>query len=231
MDKYRILVVDDEPQIHRILRPALTACGYEVLEAQNGSDGLKAIATSAPDIVLLDLGLPDIDGNEVLKKARAFSQAPILILSARHHEVDKISALDAGADDYVEKPFVMGELMARLRAALRRGSEGKAHRPQFIRAGKLVIDALKHQVTKAGTAVKLTSKEYDLLLFLARRAGRLLTHNEILAAVWGAGHQDDIQYLRVFIAKLRAKIEDDPTSPRIILTELGVGYRFAEMDA
>ncbi len=230
MQKLRVLVVDDEPQIHRILRPALTACGYEILEATTGGEALKCIAASAPDVVLLDLGLPDMDGAEVLEKARAFSQVPILIVSARHQESAKVSALDAGADDYVEKPFVMGELLARLRAALRRSGENRAHRPAIIKVADITIDASKRQVTKAGVAVKLTSKEYDLLLVLARRAGRLLTHHEILTAVWGPAHEADIQYLRVFIAKLRAKIEDDPANPAIIKTDLGIGYRFMETE-
>ncbi len=231
MQKTRVLVVDDEPQIHRILRPALTACGYEILEATTGGEAVRCIAASAPDVVLLDLGLPDMDGAEVLEKARAFSQVPILIVSARHQESAKVSALDAGADDYVEKPFVIGELLARLRAALRRSGENREQRPAIIKVADVVIDASKRQVTKAGVAVKLTSKEYDLLLVLAQRAGRLLTHHEILTAVWGPAHETDIQYLRVFIAKLRAKIEDDPANPVIIKTELGVGYRFMETEA
>ena len=226
MDKIRMLVVDDEPQIHKILRPAFKACGYEVLEATNGGDALKHIAASEPDIVLLDLGLPDMDGIEVLVKARALSQVPIVILSARHQEIDKISALDCGADDYVEKPFVIGELLARVRAALRRGRENRQQPPATIRVGDLVVDAANRQVTKGGIAVKLTSKEYDLLLVLARGGGRLLTHHEILGSVWGPAHENNIQYLRVFIAKLRAKIEVDPANPHIIMTELGVGYRF-----
>ena len=230
MSKFRVLVVDDEPQIHRILRPALTACGYEVLKATNGREALKVITASAPDIVVLDLGLPDIDGKEVLRKARAFSQAPIIILSARGREIDKITALDSGADDYVEKPFGIGELLARLRAALRHVSHEKEQAPTQIRARDLVVDTSKQQVMKSGSVVKLTSKEYDLLLVLASRAGRLLTHHEILTAVWGPAHENDIQYLRVFIRKLRAKIEDDPTNPRIIVTELGVGYRFIEAE-
>jgi two-component system KDP operon response regulator KdpE len=230
VSKIRVLVVDDEPQIHRILRPALTVCGYEVLDATNGGDALKVIATSTPDVVVLDLGLPDIGGMDVLRKVRAFSQVPIIILSARDHEIDKISALDSGADDYVEKPFGIGELLARLRAALRRGLLDKEQTPTRIEVGDLIVDTSTGLVTKNGVEVKLTSKEYELLLVLARRPGRLLTHHEILAAVWGPAHENDIQYLRVFIGKLRGKIEVDPTTPRIIVTELGVGYRFIEAE-
>jgi two-component system KDP operon response regulator KdpE len=223
----RVLVVDDEPEILRYLRPALTACGFEVLAAANGRAALRAIAASAPDVVLLDLGLPDMDGKDVIAQCRVFSKVPVIVLSARDREAEKIMALDAGADDYVEKPFAIGELMARLRAALRHASRdaGKIER---IERGALIIDLAKRLVTKRGAAVKLTPKEYDLLAALARDAGRLLTHRQLLTAVWGPAHRDDAQYLRVFIGQLRAKIEDDPAAPRLILTELGAGYRFAE---
>jgi len=227
MSGSRILVVDDEPEILHCLRPALTACGFEVLAAASGKEALRTIAASAPDVVLLDLGLPDIDGKVVIAQARAFSKAPIIVLSARDREAEKIMALDAGADDYVEKPFAIGELLARLRAALRHASRdaGKLER---IERGTLVIDLTKRLVTREGTVVKLTPKEYDLLAALARDAGRLLTHRQLLTSVWGPAHRDDAQYLRVFIRQLRAKIEEDPASPRLILTELGAGYRFAE---
>jgi two-component system KDP operon response regulator KdpE len=224
----RVLVVDDEPQIQRVLRPALTACGYEVLEAATGRDALKIIASSAPDVVVLDLGLPDIDGKDVLREARAFSKIPIIVLSARDREWEKIVALDSGADDYVEKPFGIGELMARLRAALRHAAQD-GHEPTRVESCGLCIDFVKQSVTKKGLTVKLTPKEYDLLATLARHAGRLLTHRQILTAVWGPAHQNDTQYLRVFIGQLRAKIEDDPSAPRIILTEPGAGYRFADI--
>lgn len=225
----RVLVVDDEPEIHRVLRPALKACGYEPLKAMTGGEALKMIAASAPDVTVLDLGLTDMDGKEVLREARIFSDAPIIILSARDDEAEKISALDAGANDYVEKPFAIGELMARVRAALRHTSS-KEPPPSRIEALGLIVDTAKHQVTKHGIKINLTPKEYDLLLVLARRPGRLVTHNEILRSVWGPAHQNDLQYLRVFIGKLRAKIEDDPAAPRIIETELGVGYRFLESE-
>lgn len=227
MSGHRVLVVDDEPQLRRVLRPALVACGYEVVEAATGSDALKAIAASAPDIVVLDLGLPDMDGKDVLARARAFSQIPIVILSARDREAEKIAALDAGADDYVEKPFSIGELMARLRAALRHASRTE-NEPTEIESYGLRVDMARRLVTKNGQAIKLTPKEYDLLTTLARHAGRLLTHRQILSAVWGPAHQEDTQYLRVFIGQLRAKIEDDAAAPKIVLTEPGVGYRFAK---
>jgi two-component system, OmpR family, KDP operon response regulator KdpE len=225
----RVLVIDDEPQIQRVLRPALAASGYEVLEATTGRDALRMIAASAPDVAVLDLGLPDMDGKDVLREARAFSKIPIIVLSARDREADKITALDSGADDYVEKPFGIGELMARLRAALRHAAQD-GQEPTQIESGGFCIDFVKRLVTKKGITVKLTPKEYDLITILARHAGRLLTHRQILAAVWGPAHQNDTQYLRVFIGQLRAKIEDDPSAPRIILTEPGAGYRFADID-
>ncbi|HEY8163254.1 MAG TPA: response regulator transcription factor [Methylocystis sp.] len=228
MSNIRVLVVDDEPQIHRVLRPALNACGYDVLEASTGREALKMIAASAPDVVILDLGLPDIDGKEVLIQARSFSKTPILILSARDREADKIAALDAGANDYVEKPFGIGELLARLRAAIRHASHGEVELTG-IETGGLCVDFSSHIVTKNGEPVRLTPKEYDVLTTLARHAGRLLTHRQILTAVWGPAHQEDTQYLRVFIGQLRAKIEDDPSAPQIIVTEPGVGYRFARI--
>lgn len=224
----RILVVDDEPQMLRVLRPALAASGYETLEAATGREALKAIAAYAPDAVLLDLGLPDMDGKEALGRARAFSQVPIIILSARDREAEKIAALDAGADDYVEKPFSIGELLARLRAALRHGAR-TATEASEIESGGLRIDFVRRLVTKNGAAVKLTPKEYKLLETLARHADRLLTHRQILTAVWGPAHGEDTQYLRVFVGQLRAKIEDDPAAPAIILTEPGVGYRFMRL--
>jgi len=226
----RILVVDDEPEILRCLRPALTACGYDVLPAATGREALQALAARAPDIVLLDLGLPDMDGKDVIAQARAFSNAPIVVLSARDREAEKIAALDAGAADYVEKPFAIGELMARLRAALRHAARGGDEAARIER-GPLVIDFAKRLVTKHGVPVKLTPKEYELLAILARGDGRLLTHRQLLTSVWGPAHRDDSQYLRVFIGQLRAKIEDNPANPRLILTELGAGYRFADAEA
>lgn len=223
--RQRILIIDDEPQIQRFLGPALEAAGYEPLKAESGQEGLRAIALWSPDAVVLDLGLPDMDGKQVLEKARAFYAGPILILSARDREIEKIDALDKGADDYVEKPFGVGELLARLRVALRHAGKGDPG-PARIEAGEIVIDVDRHVVTRAGLPVKLSPKEFDLLARLARAQGRLLTHKDLLTAIWGPAHAADTQYLRVFIGQLRQKLEVEPSTPRLILTEPGVGYRF-----
>jgi two-component system KDP operon response regulator KdpE len=227
MNAIRILIVDDEPQILRFLRPALEASGYDVLHAETGREALRIAANAAPDVIILDLGLPDMDGKEVLAQARKFTQAPILILSARDKELEKIAALDLGADDYVEKPFAIGELLARLRAALRHVKGGAALKMK-VEADGLVIDMEKRLVTRDGVAVKLTPREYDLLIVLAKNAGRVMTHGQILTAVWGPAHKDDTQYLRVFVGQLRHKIERDASSPMIIRTESGIGYRFLD---
>jgi two-component system KDP operon response regulator KdpE len=221
----RVLVIDDEPQIHRFLAPALEAAGYEPDRADTALAGLSAIARRAPDAVLLDLGLPDLDGKEVLIRARAFYDGPIVILSARDMEIEKIEALDAGADDYVEKPFNVGELLARLRVAMRHHLARKGA-PAVIHAGDLTVDLVKRLVTRGGEPVKLSPREYDLLARLAEGGGRVLTHRQLLTAVWGPANADDVQYLRVFIGRLRQKVEADPASPRRITTESGVGYRF-----
>lgn len=224
MSNGRVLVVDDEPQIQRFLRPALAACGYDVLTADTGREALRLIASAAPDVVVLDLGLPDMDGKEVLREARGFSKVPIIVLSARDREAEKIMALDAGADDYVEKPFGIGELMARLRVALRHASKAGAE-ITLVRCDGLVIDLGKRLVSRNGAPIKLTPKEYDLLAILARHAGRVVTHRQILASIWGPAHEADTQYLRVFVGQLRAKIEDDPAAPKLVQTEPGIGYR------
>jgi len=221
----RILVIDDEPQIHRFLRPALEAAGYEAVRADDGVSGLREIARKPPDAVVLDLGLPDLDGKDALIKARAFYDGPILILSARDRETEKIDALDLGADDYVEKPFGVGEFLARLRAALRHRLRREGAGP-VIELDDLTVDLERRRVTRSGAAVKLTPKEYDLLAHLAVGAGRVVTHRQLLTAVWGPAHAEDVQYLRVMVSQLRGKIEADPASPRLILTEPGVGYRF-----
>jgi len=223
----RILVVDDEPQIQRFLNVALTAAGYEVVSAETGAQALRTAVTGAPDLIVLDLGLPDRDGKEVLRDIRAFSQTPVIILSARDRESEKIEALDLGADDYVEKPFGIGELTARLRTALRRRAT-EAHPESRIEIDGVAMDFERRIVTRDGVPVKLTPKEYELLTILFRNAGRVVTHRQILTAVWGPAHTEDTQYLRVFIGQLRAKIERDPTAPRIVKTEPGVGYRAAE---
>jgi two-component system, OmpR family, KDP operon response regulator KdpE len=221
----RVLVIDDEPQIHRFLGPALDAAGYEPIRADTAADGLREIARQAPDAVILDLGLPDLDGKEVLVKARAFYAGPILILSARDKETEKIDALDQGADDYVEKPFGVGELLARLGVALRRqlSEEGVE---AVVTVDDLKIDLLRRLVTRGGEPVRLSPREYDLLAQLVRGNGKVVTHRQLLTAVWGAAHAEDVQYLRVFVGQLRQKIEADPAQPRLILTEPSVGYRW-----
>ena len=227
MNGARVLIVDDEPQILRFLKPALEASGYQVLHAASGHEALRLIANSAPDLIVLDLGLPDIDGKDVIERARGFAAAPIVVLSARDREAEKIAALDLGADDYVEKPFAIGELLARLRAALRHAKAGETPKRR-IDADGLVIDLDRRLVTREGQPIKLTPREYDLLCALAGNAGRVMTHSQILTAVWGPAHKDDTQYLRVFVGQLRNKIERDPSAPTIIRTESGIGYRFAE---
>ena len=220
----RILVIDDEPQIHRFLKPALEAAGFEHVRADDAATGLRELARKPPDAVVLDLGLPDLDGKEALEKARAFYDGPVLILSARDRETEKIDALDAGADDYIEKPFGVGELLARLRVALRHRVQRDGAQP-VIRAGDVEIDLVNRRVTRAGEAVRLSPKEYDLLAQLAEGGGKVLTHRQLLTAVWGPAHEEDVAYLRVFIGQLRQKLEAGPPSPRLITTEPGVGYR------
>lgn len=224
-----VLVVDDEPAILRFLQPALAAAGYSVLAVGTVADAVKSIAARPPDLVLLDLGLPDGDGKEVIRKVREWSNVPIVVLSAREREAEKIAAFDLGADDYVNKPFSVGELMARMRAALRHRSQKVAEIAQ-VRLGDLEIDHAQHRVTLAGQEVKLTRKEFDLLAFLGRNAGKVITHKQILNAVWGPAHTEDTQYLRVYIQHLRRKIEANPNEPKLIHTETGIGYRIAESD-
>jgi two-component system, OmpR family, KDP operon response regulator KdpE len=219
----RVLVVDDEPAIRRFLHVSLTAHGYLVLEAATGQAALAAAATQHPDIIVLDLGLPDVDGVDVTRMLREWSHIPVIILSVRGQEQDKIAALDAGADDYLTKPFGMGELLARLRASLRRASR-VASEPVFSN-GELVMDLARHLVTVAGSEVQLTPTEYDLLRVLVTHAGQVLTHRHLLHDVWGAGYEQETHILRVNISNLRRKIEPDPARPSYILTEPGVGYR------
>jgi two-component system KDP operon response regulator KdpE len=225
--KLRVLVVDDEAAILRFLKPALEANGYEMASAATIADAVKRIAAEAPDIVLLDLGLADGDGKDVIRRVREWSDVPVIVLSARDREVEKIESLDLGADDYVNKPFNVGELMARMRTALRHRMQRNAEMP-VLRVGDVEIDAVRHRVTRTGVELKLTPKEFELLSFLAKNAGRVLTHRQILAAVWGVAHTADTQYLRVYVGQLRQKIEERVDDPQIILTEPGVGYRFGE---
>jgi two-component system KDP operon response regulator KdpE len=223
--KPRILVIDDEPQMHRFLGPALGAAGFEALRADDGAAGLKAIARSSPDAVVLDLGLPDMDGKDLLRAARAFYAGPVLVLSARDREAEKIDSLDLGADDYVQKPFGVGEFLARLRVALRHRLERAGAEP-VIQAGELEIDLVKRLVSRAGEPVRLTPKEYELLAKLAEGDGKVLSHRQLLTAIWGPAHVEDLPYLRVLVGQLRQKLEPEPSAPRHILTEPGVGYRF-----
>lgn len=224
----RVLVVDDEAEILRFLKPALGANGYEMSSTATIADAVKHIAADAPDIVLLDLGLVDGDGKDVLRRVREWSDVPVIVLSARDREAEKIESLDLGADDYVNKPFNVGELMARMRTALRHRMQRNAETP-VVRVGDLEIDAVRHRVTRTGVELRLTPKEFELLSFLAKNAGRVLTHRQILTAVWGIAHASDTQYLRVYIGQLRQKIENRPDDPQIILTEPGVGYRISDL--
>jgi two-component system KDP operon response regulator KdpE len=218
----RVLIVDDEAQIRRALRTGLTGHGYVVEVAEDGETALTAIAAHPPDIVVLDLVMPGIDGFEVLRQLRAWSRLPVLVLSAHGQELDKVEALDLGADDYLTKPFGMGELLARLRAVLRRAG---APQDPVLRAGDVAIDLARHVVTRSGTEIHLTPTEYDLLRVLATDVDKVLTHRQLLERVWGGYAAENTQQLRVYINYLRRKLEADPTRPQLIVTEPGVGYR------
>lgn len=224
----RILVVDDEPQIRKFLRICLTSQGYEVVEAPHGEEGIAKCATTQPGLVILDLGLPDLDGQQVIARIREWSEVPIIVLSVRTRESEKVSALDSGANDYITKPFSIDELLARVRAALRTrpGTPGRA---EFV-IGELVVDVPRRKVSLGGEEVKLTRKEFELLRMLAQNAGRIVTHRQILREVWGPAHEEDVHYLRVYIGHLRQKLGDDPANPQFIESEPGVGYRLI-MDA
>jgi two-component system, OmpR family, KDP operon response regulator KdpE len=224
----RVLVVDDERAIRRYLRAALNAQGSVVSEAPNGNEALQAAALDRPDLIILDLGLPDIDGVEVARRIREWSQVPIIILSVREQESDKIAALDAGADDYLTKPFGTGELMARIRAATRRSMHPESE--PVMEVGKLKVDLARRRVTVDNVEVALTPTEYDILRLLAQNIGKMLTHRQILQNVWGQVYGEDLHLLRVNISNLRRKIEPDPGRPRYILTEAGVGYRLRSED-
>ncbi|MDZ4310598.1 MAG: response regulator [Cypionkella sp.] len=221
----RILVVDDEAPIRRFLRVALESDGHSVIEAATAREGLLAAARETPTLLILDLGLPDADGLSMLRDLRGWSTVPVVILSVRSDEAGKVAALDAGAQDYVVKPFSVKELLARVRSLLRDRSPTEAV-PAVIEAGDLRIDAALHQVTQAGVALHLTRREFDMLWMLASHSGRLVTQTMILSTLWGPAHAEDSQYLRVFIRQLRAKLGDDAANPRYVMTEPGVGYRF-----
>jgi two-component system KDP operon response regulator KdpE len=219
-----VLVVDDEPPIRRLLRTSLAASGYRIVEAEDAAGAMRLLAGEKPDLMILDLGLPDQSGVELISEVRKTSAVPIVVLSARHDERSKVEALDRGADDYVSKPFSMAELMARLRAASRHAFQAQGELPVFV-SGDLSVDLVRRHVTRGGQEIKLSPKEFDLLRHLVTHAGKVLTHRHLLREVWGPAQADEVQYLRVFIRGLRQKLEPDPTRPTHILTELGVGYR------
>ena len=223
-----ILVVDDELPIRRFLRAALESQGYRLVEATSGQEGVSEAAMRSPALVLLDLGLPDIDGFDVVRRIREWSSMPIIVLSAREQEGDKIRALDAGADDYITKPFSMGELLARMRVALRRQRGEGPDEEGVVELGDLRIDFARRVVSQAGESIRLTPIEFRLLAALARHPGKVLTHEHLLREVWGPGHTSQHHYVRVYMAQLRHKLEPAPARPRYLLTEPGVGYRLRD---
>ena len=226
-----ILVIEDEAPIRKFLRATLCAHGFRVAEAASGKEGLIQAGMTPPQAIILDLGLPDTDGLDVLRRIREWCSAPVIVLSARGQESDKVTALDAGADDYLTKPFGVGELVARIRVALRHAAREGAEPSATFTIGDVAIDLARRIVTKAGNEVRLTPTEYNLLTCLVKHAGKVLTHKHLLTAVWGPTHAGDVQYLRVFMQQLRHKLEDDPAQPRWLITESGVGYRIREADA
>jgi two-component system KDP operon response regulator KdpE len=219
-----ILIIDDEIQIRRLLEITLSANGYKISEASTGKEGLTLAASLQPVLIILDLGLPDTDGLIILQKLREWYHKPIIILSVRNSEDDIVKALDSGANDYLTKPFRTGELLARIRVAIRQ-SQGVSDNP-ILEFGSLSIDLANHTARKNNELLKLTTTEYNLLALLAKNEGRVLTHQYILKEIWGMGYQEQTQYLRVFIAQLRKKVEDDPAKPKLLNTESGIGYRF-----
>lgn len=224
--KGTILIIDDEVQIRRLLEITLSANGFKIIEASTGKEGIALAASLQPGLIILDLGLPDIDGLEVISKLREWYLKPVIILSVRNSEADIIKALDFGANDYLTKPFRTGELLARIRVAIRQ-SQGVSDKPLLV-FGSLTIDLTNHTARKNSELLKLTSTEFSLLSLLAKNEGRVLTHQYILKEVWGMGYIEQTQYLRVFIAQLRKKVEDDPAKPKLLNTESGIGYRFGE---
>jgi two-component system KDP operon response regulator KdpE len=221
-----VLVIDDEPQILRALKTILSEKEFRVSTAGRGEEGLALAAASPPDIVILDLGLPDLSGIEVCARLREWTQVPIIVLSVRDGERDKVAALDQGADDYLTKPFGIEELLARVRVALRHAAQAQGRTETVVRAGDLTVDLARYIVTRAGREVKLTATEYKLLAYLSANTGRVLTHRSILTHVWDPADADHIEYLRVYMRQLRKKLEPDPEQPRHLLTEPGIGYRF-----
>jgi len=226
-----VLVVEDEPQMLRFLRTALSAQGYRVIEAETARAALASATTCNPELILLDLGLPDADGLDVTRSLREWSRVPILVISARGKEDDKVAALDAGADDYLTKPFSLNELLARMRVALRHAAQlGTDTTQTVIEVGALRIDQARREITVQGREVHLTPLEYRLLVLLARNAGKVLTHRQILKEVWGPPYVGETHYLRVFMTQLRRKVELDPARPRLLVTEPGVGYRMRDVE-
>ena len=219
-----VLIVDDEPQIRRLLTITLEAAGYRVMTAETGREGLILAAQHRPELLILDLGLPDMTGQELLRQLREWTQTPVVVLSVQDDEKGKVAALDAGADDYITKPFNTDELLARLRTALRHAARGKTEEPVFT-AGDLVVDLASRRVTRKGQPVKLTATEYALLRLFIQHAGKVLTHHHILESVWGKNHVDQTHYLRVYVARLREKLEADPANPQLLQTEASIGYR------
>ena len=227
--RFSILIVEDEAPMRKVLRLIMEEQGYEAIECSSGAEAMEFIAHTDPSLVLLDLGLPDIDGKEVIRRVREWSEAPIIVLSARDLESEKIAALDLGADDFVNKPVGVGELLARVRASLR-GRDRRFTAQPSVRSGDLEINFLTRRIQIQGQEVRLTPREYDLLRTLARHAGRVVTHKQVITAVWGPDAQVDAQFVRVLVAQLRSKVEREPASPRIVLTEPGVGYRLKADD-
>jgi two-component system, OmpR family, KDP operon response regulator KdpE len=223
--KHRVLVVDDEPQIIRVLRTGLTSRGYDVRTAADGEEAIESFASFEPDLVVTDLSMPNLSGLDLCRRLRSISTVPIIVLSVKGEERTKVDALDAGADDYVTKPFGMEELLARVRAALRRVTPA-APEATTIESGDFHIDLEAHSVEVNGVSVRLTPKEFELLVHLVRNSGKVLTHQSLLKAVWGGGHGEQVEYLRVFVGQLRKKVEADPAHPRYIKTEPWIGYRF-----
>jgi two-component system KDP operon response regulator KdpE len=223
----RILVIDDEPQIRRFLRISLNAYGYEVIEATRGEEGIGKCATASPDLVILDLGLPDLDGQEVIARIREWSKVPIIVLSVRAGEAEKVAALDHGADDYVTKPFGIHELLARVRATLR-GRRQEGEPAAVVKVGDLTIDIPRRRVQVADVEIRLSRKEFAVLRLLAQHAGRIVTHQHLLREVWGPAYEKETHYLRIYVGHLRQKLGDDPADPRYISNEPGVGYRLLE---
>jgi two-component system, OmpR family, KDP operon response regulator KdpE len=225
-----ILVIEDEEPIRKFLRVSLGAQGYRLVESANGKDGLLQAATAQPDLIILDLGLPDMDGVDLTRQIREWSQVPIIIVSARGKEQDKVVALDAGADDYLTKPFSVSELLARLRVALRHRVATHADAAPLFENGHLKVDLVRREVTLAGNPIHLTPNEYRLLALLVKYAGRVLTHRQLLKEIWGPGSSQETHYLRVYMNQLRQKLEPDPAQPKYLITEPGIGYRLTEAE-